>query len=130
MQIERQTHRHTQTSRSTLWPSSASLGDMCVYYYDLINKSDVRFSESVVTLPEFPKFAHRALQKSADMADSPDFLCCEIRSHNSKIFCVHPARFLENRLKNIGRLDKNRVVGPQHYYTLINVLLTSLVWFK
>ena len=102
MQIERQTHRHTQTSRSTLWPSSASLRDMCVYY-DLINKSDVRFSESVVPLPYFPKFAHRALQKSADMADSPDFLCCEIRNHNSMIFCVHPARFLENRLKNIGR---------------------------
>ena len=67
-----------------------------------------RFSESVVTLPDFPKFGFSDPQKirGSDMADSPNFYSSEIGDSRFADFCVHTARFSGNLLQKVGQLEK------------------------
>ena len=78
-------------------------------------------------IPDFRVIGPSENRLKSDMSDSPDFYSSEIQGDRFTDFCVHTPRFSGNRLQKVGRLEKNRAVGPRH--KVINwaekILLTS-----
>ena len=65
-------------------------------------------------IPDFRVIGPSENWLKSDMSDSPDFYSSEIRGDRFTDFCVHTARLSGNRHQKVGRLEKNRAVGPRH----------------
>ena len=98
----------------------------------IINKSDVQIFTicgHTTRLSEIRLIRPYENLLESDMTDSPDFYISEIRGDRFTDFCVHTARFSGNRLKKVGRLEKNRAVGPRHIVLFQTNVLVSLSYF-